>query len=41
MLECLTQLTRKPGSHMCMGDDLRVIVTNHSRRKFTKEFTHE
>ena len=29
----------KPGSHV--ADDRRVIVSNHSRRKFTKNFTHE
>ena len=24
-----------------VADDRRVIVSNHSRRKFTKDFTHE
>ena len=28
-------------SYVADGDDRRVIISDHSRRKFTKDFTHE
>ena len=40
-LNTSTNTQLKPGSHMSHADDRRVIVGNHSRRKFTKEFTQE
>ena len=35
----MSEMILKPGSHV--SDDRRAIVGNHSRRKFTKDFTHE